>query len=58
MSDQGVTTARAKAGLGPRLEGLIADVENRWGKGLRKCPPNWATRIGIQVGNKTTYIDL
>ncbi|GAC94037.1 hypothetical protein PHSY_001606 [Pseudozyma hubeiensis SY62] len=39
--------------------GTIADeIEAKCGDQLRKCPPLWASRIGIQVGNRVTYVDL
>ncbi|SPO25622.1 related to UPF3 - Nonsense-mediated mRNA decay protein [Ustilago trichophora] len=44
--------------LGPRFSKIVADTEAKWGAQLRKSPPNWATRIGIQVANRITYVDL
>lgn len=44
--------------LGPRFSAIVDDVEARWGSQLRKCPAVWARRIGIQVADRITYVNL
>ncbi|SPO25981.1 related to UPF3 - Nonsense-mediated mRNA decay protein [Ustilago trichophora] len=44
--------------LGPRFSKIVSDTEAKWGARLRKSPPTWATRIGIQVANSITYVDI
>ncbi|EST05662.1 U6 snRNA phosphodiesterase Usb1 [Kalmanozyma brasiliensis GHG001] len=44
--------------LGSRFGALVDRVEVRCGSQLRKCPPVWAGRIGVQVANRVTYVDL
>lgn len=44
--------------LGPRFGKIVADTEAKWGAQLRKSPPTWATRIGIQVANRIAYVDI
>ncbi|KAJ1028307.1 hypothetical protein NDA18_002972 [Ustilago nuda] len=44
--------------LGPRFSDIVNDVEKKWGPQLRKHPPTWAARVGIQVANRITYVDL
>ena len=48
--------------LGPRfsdiVNDIVNDIEKKWGPQLRKHPPTWAARVGIQVANRITYVDL
>ncbi|TKY85628.1 hypothetical protein EX895_005167 [Sporisorium graminicola] len=44
--------------LSSRLSQVIADVEAKFGPQLRQCRQVWAARIGIQVANRVTYVDV
>lgn len=44
--------------LASRLGTIIAEVEAQLGPQLRQCRQVWATRVGIQVANRVTYVDL
>lgn len=44
--------------LGARFSQIVTDIEKRWGPQLRKQPPTWAARVGIQVANRITYVDI
>lgn len=44
--------------LSKRFDEIVKEVDARWGPTLRKCPAIWASRIGIQVANRVTFVDL
>ena len=41
-----------------RFSGIVDDIEAQHGPQLRKCQQVWASRIGVQVANRVTYVDL
>ncbi|SJX62714.1 related to UPF3-Nonsense-mediated mRNA decay protein [Sporisorium reilianum f. sp. reilianum] len=48
----------ATQALASRFSTIVADIEAEHGPRLRQCRPVWATRIGIQVANRVSYVDL
>ncbi|SNX88148.1 related to UPF3 - Nonsense-mediated mRNA decay protein [Melanopsichium pennsylvanicum] len=54
---QNATDATAKT-LTPSFCNLVSKVEAKRGDLLRKSPPIWATRVGIQVANCVSYVEL
>lgn len=58
VSDDRIKLDAAPEPISSRLGTIIDKIEDEWGAELRKCPPVWATRIGIQLGNRITYVDL
>ncbi|KAJ9479238.1 hypothetical protein PHBOTO_002749 [Pseudozyma hubeiensis] len=57
-SASSVPKEKEKESLEEQFGTITDEIEAKCGDRLRACPPLWASRIGIQVGNRVTFVDL